>query len=121
MSRDRIRLRGLRFYGYHGAIAAEREIGQRFIIDLEMSLDLCPAGTSDDLQHTVSYAEVYDEVRAIVEGPPCNLLEAVAERIAARVLEDHRIVEEVRVCVKKPEVPLRGILEAAEVEIVRAR
>jgi len=60
-------------------------------------------------------------VRLIEERPRNQVLEAVAERIAARVLEDHRIVEEVRVCVKKPEVPLRGILEAAEVEIVRAR
>jgi dihydroneopterin aldolase len=111
----------MRFYGHHGAIAAERELGQRFIVDLEMFLDLHPAGTSDDLAHTVSYAEIYDEVRAIVEGPPCNLLEAVAERIAAQVLAQHRPVEEIRVRVKKPEVPLRGILEAAEVEIVRTR
>lgn len=109
------------FYGYHGALAAERELGQRFVVDVEMALDLRPAGESDDLARTVSYAEVYDHVREIVEGPACSLIETVAERIAARVLGAHRMVEAVRIRVRKPGVPLNGMLEAAEVEIVRTR
>ena len=118
---DRIRLRGMRFFGYHGALPEERTLGQRLVVDVELALDRAPAGTSDDLTRTVSYAEVYDEVRAVVEGPPCALIEAVAERIAARVLAAHRTVQEVRVRVVKPEVPLRGVLDGAEVEIVRRR
>ncbi len=118
---DRIRLCAMEFYGYHGALPAERDLGQRFVIDVEMALDLRPAGESDDLRRTVSYADVYDDVRAIVEGPACHLIEAVAERIAARVLAAHAVVEEVRVRVRKPEVPIRGVLDAAEVEIVRCR
>ncbi len=118
---DRIRLRGMRFFGYHGALAEESTLGQRFVVDVELALDLEPAGTSDDLARTASYAEVYEEVRAVVEGPPCALIEAVAERIAAAILGAHLAVQQVRVRVAKPEVPLRGILDGAEVEIVRRR
>lgn len=109
------------FFAYHGALAAERELGQRFVVDVEMALDLRPAGESDELAHTVNYGAVYDTVRTIVEGPPCNLIETVGERIAARILEGYEAVEEVRVCVRKPEVAIKGVLAAAEVEIVRER
>ena len=121
MSLDRIRLRGMRFYGYHGALPAERELGQRFEVDVELGLDLRPAGQSDDLARTVSYAEVYDLVRAVVEGSPHALLESIAEQAAARILGRFATVEEVRVLVRKPEAPIPGILEAAEVEIIRRR
>lgn len=121
MPLDHIRLRGMRFYGYHGALPAERELGQRFVVDVELAFDLRPAGQSDDLARTVSYAEVYDLVRAVVEGPPRALLESVAEQVAARILERFAIVEEVRVLARKPEAPIPGILEAAEVEIIRRR
>lgn len=120
-SLDHIRLRGMEFYGYHGARSEERTLGQRFVIDVELALDLRPAGESDDLARTVSYADVYDEVRAVAEGPACHLIEAVAERIAGRVLAAHGAVGEVRVRVRKPEVPIKGVLDAAEVEIVRRR
>jgi len=109
------------FYGYHGALPAEREIGQKFVVDVELALDLRPAGESDDLTRTVSYAEVHEQVRDVVEGPPCALIETVAERIAACLLADHDRVEEVRVRVSKPNVPIKAMLESADVEIVRAR
>ncbi len=116
-----IRLRGMRFYGYHGALEAERAVGQRFVIDLEMALDLQAAGTSDDLTRTVHYGHVFDHVREIVEGQPAALIEAVAERIAARVLDVYSAVVAVRVCVHKPGAPVAGIVDDVEVEIVRAR
>jgi len=116
-----IRLRGMRFYGYHGALAAERELGQRFEVDVELALDLRPAGQSDDLARTVNYAAVYDDVRRVVEGPPCRLIEALAERIAAHVLADYPPVLAVAVRVRKPAAPVAGILETVEVEIERSR
>ena len=56
---DRILLNGLHFYARHGALAAERELGQRFLVDLELSVDARPAGRSDDLSLTVDYAAVH--------------------------------------------------------------
>ena len=118
---DYIRLLGMRFYGRHGALAAERELGQRFIIDVELGLDLRAAGESDDLAGTVNYAHVFEQVREVAEGPPYALLESVAEQIARRLLSAFETVTQTRVRVRKPGAPIAGILEAAEVEIVRSR
>jgi dihydroneopterin aldolase len=122
MGEDRIILEGMSFFGYHGTLAAERELGQRFVVDVELHCDLRAAGLSDDLQQTVDYSEVYRQARAIVEGPPCLLTETVAERIAAAVLEQHPLVEAIRVRVAKPQVRLDGgVLGGSAIAIVRRR
>jgi 7,8-dihydroneopterin aldolase/epimerase/oxygenase len=119
---DRILLEGMVFHGRHGTLPAERELGQPFVVDVELRLDLRPAGLSDDLSQTVDYGEVHEQVKEIVEGPPVNLTETLAERIAATVLEEHPPVEAVRVKVAKPHVRLgETILEGSAVEILRRR
>ena len=121
MSNDKILLKGMIFYGFHGNNAAEQELGQRFVVDMEIYRDLHAAGLSDDPEDTVNYSRIYRRVKEIVEGPSRKLLENVAEIIAQRVLEDFD-VDAVRVNVKKPEVPMKGsILEYAGVEIYRER
>jgi dihydroneopterin aldolase len=110
------------FFGRHGVLASERELGQRFIVDVEMGLDLRPAGVSDDLTETVDYSEVHRRVREIVEGEPFDLIEAVAERVALSILQSHPKIETVRVKVKKPDVRLEGtVLGGSAVEILRHR
>ena len=108
MSGDKIRLDGMVFYGYHGVSPAERELGQRFVVDLEVERDLSAAAASDD-----------PKVREVVEGPGRKLLEGVAEEVARRILNEFN-VDSVRVRVKKPHVPMRGaVLDHAAVEIFR--
>ena len=120
MTEDRILLEGMVFFGRHGALSAERELGQRFVVDLELRCDLRAAGVSDDLTKTVDYSEVYRMAREIVEGPPVGLTETVAERIAAAVLGRYPLVEAVRVKVAKPQVRLGDtVLAGSAVEIVR--
>ncbi len=120
MTEDRILLEGMVFFGRHGTLSAERELGQRFVVDLELRCDLRAAGMSDDLTKTVDYSEVYRLAREIVEGPPVGLTETVAERIAAVVLGRYPQVEGVRVKVAKPQVRLDNtVLAASAVEIVR--
>ncbi|HIE50609.1 MAG TPA: dihydroneopterin aldolase [Armatimonadetes bacterium] len=116
---DVIRLKNLTFYGYHGVVPEERALGQRFSVDVELRLDLRPAGETDDLQQTVDYREVYRLVQEL-NGRPFNLLEGFAEAIAQGVLARFP-VEEVTVRVRKPSVPLGGVVDYAEVEIVRRR
>jgi dihydroneopterin aldolase len=117
---DRILLEGMVFHGRHGTLPAERELGQPFVVDVELRLDLRPAGLSDELARTVDYGQVHRRAREIVEGEPVNLTETVAERIAAAVLEDHPAVEAVRVRVAKPHVRLDGtVLAGSAVEILR--
>lgn len=122
MSEDRILLEGMVFHGRHGTLPAERELGQPFIVDIELRLDLHSAGLSDDLAQTVDYGEVHRRAKEIVEGPPVNLTEAVAERVARAVLEDHPLVQTVRVKVAKPHVRLdTTVLAGSAVEIIRRR
>jgi 7,8-dihydroneopterin aldolase/epimerase/oxygenase len=119
---DRILLEGMVFHGRHGTLPAERELGQPFVVDVELRLNLRPAGLSDDLAQTVDYGEVHRRAREIVEGSPVNLTETVAERIAAAILEDHPAVEAVGVKVAKPHVRLGGtVLAGSAVEILRRR
>ena len=115
MTTDLIRLTGLTFYGYHGVNPEEKQLGQRFVVDLELSLDLAPAGRSDDLKATVNYSEIYRIVRDVIEGQPRNLLEAVAEQIASDVLQQTS-AEAVRIRLAKPWAPVKGMV-AGEVAI----
>ena len=121
MGQDKIRLKGMVFYGHHGGSPAEREVGQRFVVDLEVERDLSLAGASDNLDDTVNYTALYRAIKEIVEGPSRNLLESLAHAIAQKVLEQFP-VESVRVNVKKPNPPIKGaVLSGASVEIFRRR
>ena len=122
MSEDRILLTDMVFHGRHGTLQAEHELGQPFVVSVELRLDLRPAGTSDDLTKTVDYGEVHRMVRDIVEGPPVQLIETLAEGIAAGTLDEHPEVEAVKVRVAKPHVRLGDtVLAGSAVEIVRHR
>ena len=122
VSEDRILLEGMTFHGRHGTLPAERELGQPFVVDIELRLDLRPAGLSDDLEQTIDYGEVHRRAKEIVEGPAVNLIETVAERVADAILKDHPPVETVRVKVAKPHVRLDDtVLTGSAVEILRRR
>lgn len=118
---DRISLTGAVFYGYHGVNAAEKTLGQRFAVDLDVWADLRAAGDSDAIPDTINYSALYRTVREIVEGEPRNLLEAVATAIARAVLTEFPVAA-VRVRFTKLNPPLKGsTLAAAAVEILRYR
>ena len=120
---DRLSLIGMRFSARHGVLAHEKEEPQPFEVDVVLHADLDDAAQRDDLAATVDYAAIYDLVRAIVEGPPRGLIEALAGAIAAAVLDatDPRIVGAVEVRVRKPEAPIDGELETVEVALTRRR
>lgn len=118
---DRILLEGMRFFGFHGNNPEEREIGQPFVVDLEVEADLSAAGRSDSLDDTINYAALYRAVKGVMEGPPRNLLEAVAQDIADAVLGGFA-VDAVKVRVRKTQPPIRDArLESAGAEIERRR
>lgn len=117
---DRIVLRNLRFEGRHGYYPHELEQPQPFEVDVELLLNLQPAGIDDDLEQSVDYARVYDVVRQIVESTSFRLLEALAEAISHEILIGFPAVE-VGVRVRKPAVQLGGPLDYAGVEIWRQR
>jgi dihydroneopterin aldolase len=116
---DRVKLIGVQIYGHHGVTPSEREIGQRFKIDVEMGLDLRTAGRSDRVHDTVDYQAVYGIVETVTRERRYHLIEAMAEDIASSLLEKFPRLKEVRVCVKKPGAAIGAILDHAEVEILR--
>ena len=118
---DRIVLTNMVFEGRHGVTPEEHVQPQPFEVDVELHLDLRPAGKTDDLNRTVDYRAVFDICRDVVEGPTFELIEALAETIAERALAVAGNAELVVVRVRKPEVPLPGKLAHAGVEIVRRR
>ena len=117
-SGDRILLRGLVFYGYHGVNPEEQKLGQRFRVDLTLWADLHPAAASDNLEDTISYATIYEQVRTILEGPPSRLLEHVAGRMGQALLAEPRVVR-VRVRILKLDPPIPAMATGtAGVELV---
>lgn len=118
---DRIELRGLRFHGRHGVEAWERRVGQPFLVDVVLHVDLARPGRSDAIADTVNYAEVYRAIQAIVEGRPARLIERVAERVAAEVLAGFPAVAGVAVAVHKPHAALGGPIDHVAVHIERWR
>jgi dihydroneopterin aldolase len=117
---DRIVLRGLRARGRHGCLPAERELGQEFIVDVALGLDVRPAAARDDLLRTVDYGALADRLVSVVEGEPVNLIETLAERLAALCLESSQ-VEEVEITVHKPSAPVRHPFSDVAVTIHRSR
>lgn len=115
---DKIILAGMEFYGYHGMASQEQVLGQRFVVDVELFLDLRQAGRLDEPGHTVDYAAVAELVRTILEGSPRKLIEAVAEDVASAVLAQFPVAE-VLVRVKKPQAPLPLKFAWVSVEIRR--
>lgn len=118
---DRIVLANMVFQARHGVAEWEKVEAQRFEVDLELVVDVQPAGLEDDLARTVDYRGVYDTTRQVAESTTFNLIEALAEAIAHEVLGGHELVQEVVVRVRKPEVRLGGPLDHAAVEIRRVR
>ena len=119
-TRDRITLTGVRVRAHHGVFDVEREQGQEFVIDVSVAVDLSAAASGDDLGRTVHYGELAEAVVAAVERDPVDLIETVAERVAAVALA-HPAVEEVEVTVHKPEAPIRVPFADVAVTIVRGR
>ncbi len=99
---DRIKIEGMEFRGRHGCKAAERELGQPFVVDVSMYFDVSPAGKSDDIHKTVNYANVFESVRSIVEGEPVALIEALAEHIGEELFAKFELIQKLRIVVHKP-------------------
>lgn len=118
---DRIILKDLGFYGYHGVFAEEATLGQRFFIDLELGADLSAPATTDKLSTGISYADIYDVVKAAFETRRMQLLEAVAQNIVDAIFEAFQGVNWVVIRLRKPEAPIAMVRGEAAIELHRRR
>jgi 7,8-dihydroneopterin aldolase/epimerase/oxygenase len=118
---DKIFVNHMEFYGYHGVFPEETKLGQRFIVDLMVLVDLKKAGETDELEYSVNYGELFQVCKEIVEGKPYKLVEAVAERVAQTLLKQFPLISEAAVKVIKPDPPIPGHYRSVAVEITRRR
>lgn len=121
MAGDRIRLTGVSAWAHHGVLAHERELGQAFTADVELTVDLHAAGASDALEDTVDYAAVAARVHGSLVEPRCDLVEAVAANIARVVLDSDQRITAVEVTVRKPDAPVPVPVDEVAVTVRRER
>jgi 7,8-dihydroneopterin aldolase/epimerase/oxygenase len=119
-AKGRLVLRGIRAFGYHGFYDFERKQGQFFVVDVACTLNLDAAAATDDLTKTVDYGALAKAVAADIQGPPLNLVEALAERIAGTCLRSP-LVEVVEVTVHKPQAPMPVEVADVAVSLTRTR
>lgn len=117
---DRIELKGLRAFGYHGVLDVERSRGQAFVVDLELELDLSEAASSDALSDTVDYGALAQQVSGMIASTRFQLIEALAAHVAEQVLADARVAA-VTVRVAKPQAPLTVTVGEVAVVVRRER
>lgn len=118
---DKIWIRGLRVYAYHGVKASEKEKGQPFELDVMLEADLHKPGRTDDLNDTVNYSKVARRIVAVMQAEKNDLIERAAERTAQAVLTEFPAVQAVTVRLKKPRAPIAADFEYVAVEITRTR
>ena len=120
--RDKIRIAAMQFYAYHGALEEERNLGQAFEVDVEVAGDFSPREQgSDDLHWTVDYTLLYRAVAEVFLRENFQLLETCASVIANSLLKKFQAVDETTVRVRKPHVPMGGLVKHVEVEVTRRR
>jgi dihydroneopterin aldolase len=117
---DRIAIRGLEAHARHGVYDVERERGQIFRVDAVLSLDTAPAAAGDDLNKTVDYAGLAQQLHAVLTGEPVALLETLAQRLADVCLADP-LVDAVEITVHKPDADLGVVFDDVTVSIRRQK
>ena len=115
---DKIVIKGLRIFAYHGVNPEEKEKGQPFVLDITLYKDLSLPGATDDLNDTVNYSRVAKTATRVMLAQKDDLIERAASRVAEAVLAEFP-VRKVTVRLKKPRAPIAGDFEYVAVEITR--
>jgi 7,8-dihydroneopterin aldolase/epimerase/oxygenase len=118
---DTIFVNGLVLHAYHGVMPHEAKVGQPFVLDIVLDIDLVEASRSDMLKHTVSYEQLVKTASEAFSSRRYRLVEAAAGAIADAVLDRYRLVRSVRVTVRKPQAPIAATFDDVGVTITRAR
>lgn len=118
---DKIIIKGLKIYAFHGVNKEEKVQGQNFIVDAVLYVDLSKAGNTDKVSDTVSYAKVTKTIIKTVNEKSYDLLEKVATRIIQQIFDEFLSVKKVDVTVKKPEAPINADFDYMAVNICKDR
>lgn len=118
---DKIIIKDLKLYAYHGVNPEEKVEGQNFILDIICSLDLKKPCMTDNVDDTVSYAQIIKLVKKVFVAEKYDLIEKAAQVVADSVLDAFSRVEKIDITLKKPEAPIKADFGYVAVEIMRER
>ncbi|AYE35371.1 2-amino-4-hydroxy-6-hydroxymethyldihydropteridine diphosphokinase [Clostridium septicum] len=116
---DKLYLENIEIFANHGVFQEEKNLGQKFIISLELKLDTREAAITGDLTKSVHYGELCHKIEEEFQKESYDLIETVAEKVAEFILFNYKLVKEVKVTLKKPWAPINRHLDYAAIEIVR--
>ncbi|MEW6193664.1 MAG: dihydroneopterin aldolase [Bacteroidota bacterium] len=114
-----IRIKNASFYAYHGALQEEQNIGGKFEADVDIYTDFTSAAQSDDLKKTINYNDVYKFINKIVHEKKYYLIETLASIIADGLLNKYKSISKIAVRVRKHHVPVGGVLDCVEAEVIK--
>ena len=118
---DKILVRNLKIFAYHGVNPEEKENGQNFLLDIDAYVDISVPCVTDNVDDTVSYAKIIKETVKIFTCQKDDLLERAAQRVADGLFEGFGKIRKLRILLKKPEAPIKADFEYVAVEIFRER
>lgn len=118
---DKIIVRDLKLFCYHGVNPEEKVDGQNFVFDIEAFLDLGLPCKTDNVDDTVSYAKIIKTVRRVAQSEKNDLLEYVSQRVVDALFEEFPMIEKINLTLKKPEAPIKADFDYVAVQIERAR
>lgn len=118
---DNIKINGIKTYAYHGVFDAERQLGQFFITDVVMYLDLGEASKNDDLEQTVHYGEAYAMIEEIIKGESVNLIEHLAEKVSVSLFDQYDKIIKTEVTITKSNPPIEGNYDNVSITLNRKR
>ncbi len=118
---DKIIIKELRLYAYHGVNPEEKIEGQNFVLDIECKADLSLPCVTDNVDDTVSYAQIIKLVRKVFTAEKYDLIEKAAQVVADAILENFEPLKAVKITLKKPEAPMKADFGYVAVEIKRER
>jgi dihydroneopterin aldolase len=116
-----VRIKKASFYAYHGALLEEQSIGGNFEADVDMYFNFSEAAETDDLSKTINYEEIYKQINKVIYQKKYYLIETIATIIANNLLETYPILEKIDVKVRKNNVPVGGIIDHVEAQVVKSR
>jgi 7,8-dihydroneopterin aldolase/epimerase/oxygenase len=116
-----IRIKRAVFYGYHGVLSEEQNMGGKFEADVDIYTNFGDAATHDNLKETVNYTNVYEFINKLVIEKKYHLIETLALRIADGILEQFDKVNKIAVRIRKHTVPIGGYVDCVEAEVIKEK
>ncbi len=121
MKLDKIIIRNLKIFAYHGVNPEEKENGQNFFIDIDAFADVNKACENDDLNCTVNYAKIIKTVRRVFTENKYDLIEKAAQTVVDAIFDEYPKIQKIRILLKKPEAPIKAEFDYVGVELERMR